>query len=73
MNSAFPAYNLFSTTVIDIDSTGGSMEIIMGTSAGNLYILDTNGNHRDGWPVSQNTLHGQVKYFLICVNYFFAF
>ncbi|KAJ8308441.1 hypothetical protein KUTeg_013315 [Tegillarca granosa] len=60
VNSAFPAYNLFSPTVIDIDSLGGSMEIIMGTSAGNLYILDTNGNHRDGWPVSLNTLHGQV-------------
>lgn len=60
VNSAFPAYNLFSPTVIDIDSLGGSMEIIMGTSAGNLYILDINGNHRDGWPVSLNTLHGQI-------------
>ena len=45
---------------MDIDGDFGPMEIILGTSAGNLYILDHEGNVKDGWPKSSGSIHGQV-------------
>ncbi|KAK3093746.1 hypothetical protein FSP39_019620 [Pinctada imbricata] len=60
VSASFPAYNLFPVTVIDLDSTNGELEIIVGTSAGTLYVFDHHGNLRDGWPDNGNTIHGQI-------------
>ncbi|XP_048732051.2 uncharacterized protein LOC125648988 isoform X2 [Ostrea edulis] len=60
VSATFPAYNIFSPTVIDLDAEGGQLEIIMGTSAGSLFIFNHDGSERKGWPVSQNTIHGQI-------------
>lgn len=63
VDATFPAYNIFSPTVIDLDVDGGQLEVIMGTSAGSLFIFNQDGSVRTGWPVSQNTIHGQVSGF----------
>lgn len=60
VDATFPAYNIFSPTVIDLDVDGGQLEVIMGTSAGSLFIFNQDGSVRTGWPVSQNTIHGQI-------------
>ncbi|KAK3608630.1 hypothetical protein CHS0354_042629 [Potamilus streckersoni] len=59
-SSSFPAYALFSPTVIDIDGDGSEMEIVIGTSAGSLHVIDTAGKQKPGFPVLKNTFHGQV-------------
>ena len=59
-NDEFPGYVLFTPTVVDLDSQGGPLEIIAGTSAGNLHVLDHTGTPRTGFPVLLSTLHGQV-------------
>lgn len=42
--------NMFaSPTVLDIDKDG-KMEIIVGNNVGFLYVLDSDGNAREGWP-----------------------
>ncbi|XP_033735102.1 protein DEFECTIVE IN EXINE FORMATION 1-like [Pecten maximus] len=58
--SVFPAYNLFSPTVADLDSEGGTLEIVMGTSAGRVYVFDHLGGTRKGWPMTVNSVHGQI-------------
>lgn len=63
VDATFPAYNIFSPTVIDLDVDGGPLEVIMGTSAGSLFVFNQDGSVRTGWPVSQNTIHGQVSGF----------
>lgn len=60
VDATFPAYNIFSPTVIDLDVDGGQLEVIMGTSAGSLFVFNQDGSVRTGWPVSQNTIHGQI-------------
>lgn len=60
VDATFPAYNIFSPTVIDLDVSGGQLEVIMGTSAGSLFVFNQDGSVRTGWPVSQNTIHGQI-------------
>lgn len=71
VDATFPAYNIFSPTVIDLDVKGGQLEVIMGTSAGSLFVFNQDGSVRTGWPVSQNTIHGQVSGFAgqSCVNF----
>jgi hypothetical protein len=61
VSATFPAYNIFSPTVIDLDGEGGQLEIILGTSAGSLFVFNHDGSERKGWPVNQNTIHGQVS------------
>ena len=61
VDATFPAYNIFSPTVIDLDVVGGQLEVIMGTSAGSMFVFNHDGSVRKGWPVSQNTIHGQVR------------
>ncbi|XP_022103687.1 protein DEFECTIVE IN EXINE FORMATION 1-like [Acanthaster planci] len=56
----FPGYILFTPTVVDLDSEGGPLEIIVGTSAGNLHVLDHTGTPRTGFPLLLSTLHGQI-------------
>nr|XP_022328926.1 protein DEFECTIVE IN EXINE FORMATION 1-like [Crassostrea virginica] len=60
VDATFPAYNIFSPTVIDLDVVGGQLEVIMGTSAGSMFVFNHDGSVRKGWPVSQNTIHGQI-------------
>ncbi|XP_021378708.1 protein DEFECTIVE IN EXINE FORMATION 1-like isoform X2 [Mizuhopecten yessoensis] len=58
--SVYPAYNLFSPTVADLDSEGGTLDIVMGTSAGRVYVFDHLGAARKGWPITVNSVHGQI-------------
>ena len=60
ISAEFPAYNLFTPTVVDIEGDFSAMEIILGTSAGNLFILDHHGKVKEGWPKSSGSIHGQV-------------
>ena len=48
-------------TVIDTDAINNEMEIIVGTSAGTVYVFDYRGDVMNGWPVNINTIHGQVS------------
>lgn len=36
--------------VVDLDNNGSSKEIVIGTSTGRLYVLNSNGTLRAGWP-----------------------
>lgn len=36
--------------VVDLDNNGSSKEVVVGTSAGKLYVLNANGAVRTGWP-----------------------
>ena len=60
MTASFPAYILFTPTVVDLDSNGGNLETITGTSSGKIYAIDTEGKIRSGFPLSLNTVHGQL-------------
>ncbi|XP_033095277.1 protein DEFECTIVE IN EXINE FORMATION 1-like [Anneissia japonica] len=60
VSAEFPAYQLFTPTVIDLDGNSGPLEIIVCTSAGRLIVLDCNGHLRTGFPKSFGTIHGQV-------------
>ncbi|XP_071948271.1 uncharacterized protein [Antedon mediterranea] len=59
-SAEFPAYQLFTPTVIDLDGNSGSLEIVVCTSAGHLIVLDSNGKIRPGFPKSFGTIHGQI-------------
>ena len=63
-DSGFPAYVLFSPTVIDMDRNGGEMEIVVGTSAGNVHVIQIDNSvvrDRQGFPYSMGVIHGQVS------------
>ncbi|XP_063426798.1 uncharacterized protein LOC134710372 [Mytilus trossulus] len=60
ITAEFPAYNLFTPTVVDIQGDFSPLEIVLGTSAGNLYMLDHTGQVKDGWPKSSGSIHGQI-------------
>ncbi|XP_013387693.1 protein DEFECTIVE IN EXINE FORMATION 1 [Lingula anatina] len=60
MYSEFPAYMLFSPTVLDLDSEGGKLEIVFGTSVGSLYALTHTGETRTGFPLTMDSIHGQI-------------
>ena len=68
MNDEFPAYVLFTPTVVDLDSEGGPLEIIVGTSTGNLHVLDHTGAPTPGFPLLLSTLHGQVGLQFCCLT-----
>jgi hypothetical protein len=66
MLSEFPAFNLFSPTVVDLDSDGSELEIVVALSTGNIHAftpstLSNTGKQRTGFPMAYNTVHGQVK------------
>ncbi|XP_052267793.1 uncharacterized protein LOC127869338 isoform X2 [Dreissena polymorpha] len=60
--SGFPGYVLFSPTVIDMDRNGSHLEIVIGTSAGGIHVINLENGVRDrsGFPYSMGTIHGQV-------------
>ncbi|VDI06153.1 Hypothetical predicted protein [Mytilus galloprovincialis] len=60
ITAEFPAYNLFTPTVVDIQGDFSPLEIVLGTSAGNLYMLGHTGQVIDGWPKSSGSIHGQI-------------
>ena len=45
----YKAFMTSSPVVLDIDRDG-KMEIIVGNQVGFLYVLDSRGNSREGWP-----------------------
>ncbi|XP_070578887.1 uncharacterized protein [Ptychodera flava] len=59
-SSKFPAYALFTPTVVDLDSNNGPLEILLGTSSGHLYVLNSDGSIRNGFPKLVGPIHGQV-------------
>ncbi|CAH1792446.1 unnamed protein product [Owenia fusiformis] len=59
-SSESPAYVLFTPTIIDLDSSGGDLEIVVGTSAGQLHVLNIQGTERQGFPRTMGPIHGQV-------------
>lgn len=71
--SEFPAFNLFSPTVINLDGDGGEMEVITALSTGNIHAFSPSSIHvsgqRKGFPLSHNTIHGQVFLMLILAIY----
>jgi outer membrane protein assembly factor BamB len=36
--------------VVDLDNNGGTLEIVVGTDLGNLFVFNSNGTVRAGWP-----------------------
>ncbi|KAL8592584.1 hypothetical protein ACOMHN_026514 [Nucella lapillus] len=63
--SEFPAFNLFSPTVVDLDGDGGEMEVVVGLSTGNIHAFTPSsfrltGTQRTSFPLTFNTVHGQV-------------
>ncbi|XP_029633556.1 protein DEFECTIVE IN EXINE FORMATION 1-like [Octopus sinensis] len=60
LTANFPAYILFSPTVIDLDSNDSHLETVTGTSSGKLYVIEANGIIRTGFPIPFDTLHGQL-------------
>ena len=62
--SEYPAFNLFSPTIIDLDGNGGEMEVVVALSTGNIHVFTPStfkqSGQRHGFPLSHNTVHGQV-------------
>lgn len=56
----YPAYMLVTPTIVDLDSEGGPLEIILGSGSGQLHVLDHTGHPRQGFPVSSDSIHSQV-------------
>lgn len=46
-----------------MDRNGGHLEIVIGTSAGNVHVIETEGGVKDraGFPYSMGIIHGQVS------------
>ncbi len=61
VNSEFPGYILNTPTVIDIDGDNSSLEIIIGTSGGNIHVINLDGSAREGYPIPTDSIHGQVE------------
>jgi hypothetical protein len=61
VTSEYPGYLLTTPTVVDLDGVGGPLEVILGTSAGNLMVFDNNWKNRTGFPLAYDVLHSQVK------------
>ena len=45
-----------------MDRKGDHLEIVIGTSAGNVHVIETDNGvkERQGFPYSMGTIHGQV-------------
>lgn len=55
----YRAYVYSSPTLADLDGDG-TMEVIIGTSVGFLYVLNADGQPRPGWPIQMGEIQGQV-------------
>lgn len=60
MDAEYPGYVLSTPTVVDIDGKSGAPEIIIGTSGGQLHILNALGVPHHGFPVPKDSFYGQV-------------
>ena len=60
VKSSFPGFLLNSPTLIDLDGNGSNLEIIIGTSGGHIHVLNSDGSSRVGFPVTTDSVHGQV-------------
>ena len=60
VKSAFPGFLLNSPTLIDLDGNGSDSEIVIGTSGGHVHVLNSDGTTRRGFPITTDSLHGQV-------------
>ncbi|ELT95035.1 hypothetical protein CAPTEDRAFT_206740 [Capitella teleta] len=61
VTAEFPGYILFTPTLADIDSSFSSLEIVVGTSAGQIHCIDSDtGKNRDGFPIQTDTIFGQL-------------
>lgn len=61
LDAEYPGYVMFTPTVVDLDGNHGPLEVIVGSSAGQIHVIGTDGKNRDGWPVSRDRIHGQVS------------
>lgn len=57
--TSFKAYAYSPPTLADIDGDG-KLEVILGTSMGFLYVLDSNGLTRPGFPLQMGDIQAQV-------------
>mmetsp|Transcript_4558 Transcript_4558/g.9807 ORF Transcript_4558/g.9807 Transcript_4558/m.9807 type:complete len:1070 (-) Transcript_4558:202-3411(-) len=56
--TTFKAYAYATPTLMDIDKDG-RLEVVLGTSMGFLYVLDSRGKSREGWPLQMGEIQGQ--------------
>ncbi len=55
----YRAYMYSTPTVIDLDADG-LLEIIVGSSVGNVHVISSKGEMREGFPVEVGEVQGQV-------------
>lgn len=58
-NVRYAAYMTASPSILDIDRDG-HLEIVVGNNAGFLYVLDSKGNARDGWPKQMGPISSRI-------------
>lgn len=61
VSSEYPGYVLSSPTVVDLDSDDSELEIVLGTSAGQLHVIQAWHGYREGFPIPMDALSGQVS------------
>ncbi|KAK9842442.1 hypothetical protein WJX81_000368 [Elliptochloris bilobata] len=57
--TALKAYTYSAPTLADLNGDG-KLEVVIGTSMGYVYVLDSEGVAREGWPVQMGDVQGQV-------------
>ncbi|KAK9815165.1 hypothetical protein WJX73_009335 [Symbiochloris irregularis] len=57
--TSFRAHIYSPPTIVDLEGDG-SMEILIGTSMGFLYVMDALGKPKEGWPVQMGEIQAQV-------------
>eukprot|EP00882_Tetradesmus_deserticola_P027871 GHRQ01031008.1.p1 GENE.GHRQ01031008.1~~GHRQ01031008.1.p1 ORF type:complete len:351 (+),score=164.28 GHRQ01031008.1:777-1829(+) len=55
----FTAHMFSSPSLADLDGDG-RLEVVVGTSVGFVYVLDSKGDTRPGWPIQMGEVQGQV-------------
>eukprot|EP00884_Botryococcus_braunii_P005749 jgi/Botrbrau1/15175/Bobra.0149s0040.1 len=58
-HTQYRAFAYSSPTLVDLDRDG-RLEIILGTSMGFVYVLDSEGKTREGWPLQMGEVQAQV-------------
>eukprot|EP01025_Chloroclados_australasicus_P065169 TRINITY_DN8844_c1_g1_i8.p1 TRINITY_DN8844_c1_g1~~TRINITY_DN8844_c1_g1_i8.p1 ORF type:complete len:626 (-),score=88.92 TRINITY_DN8844_c1_g1_i8:375-2252(-) len=56
---SYRAYSYSAPTLADVDGDG-KLEIIVGSSTGFLYVLNSEGKTLEGWPIQMGDIQGQV-------------